>query len=126
MVEDRKLGEIIGYAKDGIEAMNKIIVYQPEIVLIDLLIPCKDGINVVKDFQNTDNKPIFIMISQVSSKDMIAKAYESGIEFFIQKPINAIEVENVIKKVKEKLDMQIKLNSIKKLFDSNKSISESN
>lgn len=106
--------------------MNKIIVYQPEIVLIDLLIPCKDGINVVKDFQNIDNKPIFIMISQVSSKDMIAKAYESGIEFFIQKPINAIEVENVIKKVKEKLDMQIKLNSIKKLFDSNKSISESN
>lgn len=66
------------------------------------------------------------MISQVSSKDMIAKAYESGIEFFIQKPINAIEVENVIKKVNEKLDMQDKLNSIKKLFDSSKTTNESN
>lgn len=66
------------------------------------------------------------MISQVSSKDLIAKAYESGIEFFIQKPINAIEVENVIKKVNEKLEMQTKLNSIKKLFDSNKSNDESN
>ncbi|TFZ40219.1 response regulator [Soehngenia longivitae] len=126
IVEDRELGEITGYAKDGIEAINKIIVYQPDIVLIDLLIPNKDGINVVKDFKNVNNKPVFIMISQVSSKDLIAKAYESGIEFFIQKPINAIEVENVIKKVNEKLEMQTKLNSIKKLFDSNKSNDESN
>ena len=45
------------------------------------------------------------MISQVSSKDMIAKAYESGIEYYISKPINAIEVESVIK-VKEKMSMR--------------------
>ncbi len=39
------------------------------------------------------------MLSQVSSKDMIAKAYENGIEFYISKPINAVEVKSVLKKV---------------------------
>lgn len=38
----------------------------------------------------------FIMLSQVSSKEMISSAYEAGIEFFIQKPINSVEVETVI------------------------------
>ncbi len=87
--------------------------------------PNKDGINIVKDFQNIKDKPIFIMLSQVSSKDMIAKAYESGIEFFVQKPVNAIEVENVVKKVKEKLDMQNKLNEIQKLFGANETVNRS-
>ena len=43
----------------------------------------------------------YIMISQVASKDMIAKAYESGVEYYISKPIDAIEVQTVIKKVIE-------------------------
>lgn len=118
-MEDKDLGDVVGYTTDGIDAVNKITANQPDIVLIDLLLPNKDGINIVKEFQKEVFKPIFVMISQVSSKDMIAKAYEAGIEFFIHKPINAIEVENIIRKVNEKIDMQKKLNTIKNMFSSN-------
>lgn len=38
-----------------------------------------------------------IMISQVSAKELISKAYSAGIDFFISKPINLIEVRSVLK-----------------------------
>ena len=60
-----------------------------------------DGISFVKQARKIVPDASYIMLSQVSSKDMIASAYEAGIEFFIQKPINSVEVEAVIKKVSD-------------------------
>jgi two-component system response regulator YcbB len=64
-------------------------------------LPEQDGISIIKKVKSLGVKSMFVMLSQVSDKDIIAKAYENGIEFFISKPINVIEVVNVIKKVKE-------------------------
>ncbi len=46
------------------------------------------------------------MLSQVSSKELIAKAYEKGISFYIQKPVNAVEVVSVLQNIKETLQMR--------------------
>jgi two-component system, response regulator YcbB len=43
----------------------------------------------------------FIMISQIENKEMVGQAYQRGIEFFIHKPINRLEVEAVLLKVNE-------------------------
>ncbi|SHK28710.1 DNA-binding domain-containing protein [Paramaledivibacter caminithermalis] len=117
IINDRDLGTVVGYSLNGNKASDEIFCLKPDIVLVDLFIPDKDGISIVKEIIRKDPSIAFIMISQVSSKDMIAKAYESGIEFYIQKPINAVEVENVIAYVKEKINSERKLNEIKKLFN---------
>ena len=57
-------------------------------------------------------------LSQVASKDMIAGAYESGIEFYIQKPINSVEVETVVRKVGQSLSAQRTLMQVQNLFTS--------
>ncbi|MFR7443531.1 MAG: DNA-binding domain-containing protein [Sellimonas intestinalis] len=49
--------------------------------------------------------------------DLIAKAYESGIEFFIQKPLNAIEVESVIRNVLKTLSMHRTIGKVQSLFE---------
>lgn len=116
IIADRELGEIIGYANNGISGFEEIIVLKPDIVLVDLLMPGKDGISLVKEVKSLYPYVQFIMISQVSSKDMIGKSYQSGIEYFISKPINAIEVESVIHKVEDKINTNRKLNQIKSLF----------
>lgn len=59
------------------------------------------------------------MLSQVSSKDMISEAYENGIEFYIQKPINSIEVESVLKKVKDSLNLKRTVVTVQNLFNNN-------
>jgi len=70
------------------------------------LLPHQDGMSIIKKVKSLNVKSMFIMLSQVSDKDMIAKAYELGIEFFISKPINVIEVVNVIRRVREYLAMK--------------------
>ncbi len=72
---------------------------KPDIVIVDLLMPRKDGLTLVREYKSKYPHIQYIMLSQVSSKDMIAKAYENGIEFYISKPINAVEVKSVLKKV---------------------------
>ena len=47
---------------------------------------------------------------------MIASAYEAGIEFFIQKPINSVEVEAVIKKVSDGLSMKRMVRKMQNIF----------
>lgn len=127
IIIDRTLGNLIGHATDGILGLKEIQRVIPDIVLVDLLMPGKDGISLVKDIKKLYPQIQFIMISQVSSKDMIGKAYQSGVEYFISKPINAIEVESVIRKVDEKIHINRKLNQIQSLFiDENSSKQDKN
>lgn len=107
------LGDVIGISDDGLQAIDEIKRLQPNIVLIDLLLPEIDGISIVSAMKEVKCKTTFIMISQVTSKEMIAEAYKEGIEFFINKPINVVEVVSVIKKVKEKINMVQVIRSFK-------------
>ncbi|WIV10583.1 response regulator [Proteiniborus sp. MB09-C3] len=116
IITDRNLGTLLGWANDGIDGLIEIQNLKPDIVLVDLLMPGKDGITLVKEVKNMYPNMQLIMISQVTSKDMIGKAYQSGIEYFISKPINAIEVESVIHKVQDKIKMNQKLSKIQSLF----------
>lgn len=122
IIYDRGLGEVVDYAMDGNEGVEKINKYNPDIVLVDLLMPEKDGLSLVREVTKYNNKVHFIMISQVMSKDMIGKAYEYGVEYYINKPINAVEVENVIKKVQEKIKLNKTLEKIKYIFAENISV----
>lgn len=117
IITDMNLGEVIGVAEDGLIASKEIENLNPDIVLADLLMPKMDGINLVKKLKERSPHIQYIMISQVTSKDMISKAYKAGIEYFINKPIDAIEVQTVIRKVKEKIDMNQKLEQIQSLFE---------
>lgn len=116
IIIDKNLGDVIGRVDNGIDALEEIELLKPDIVLVDLLMPGKDGISLVREAKKKDPEIQYIMISQVSSKDMISKAYQSGIEYYISKPIDAIEVQTVIKKVIEKIDINKKLSQIQSLF----------
>ncbi len=115
IIRERNLGNVIGYSQNGIEGEGEILELNPNIILVDLLMPGKDGLNLIKDIKGIRPNIQFIMISQVSSKDMIGKAYEYGVEYYINKPINALEIDNVIRKVIEKIQMGNAIKEIQKL-----------
>lgn len=114
IIDENNLGDVIGHSHDGDKALKEILMYNPDIVLIDLLMPKLDGNTVVKEMKLIKPTINFIMISQVSDHELIAESYKSGIEFFISKPLNKIEVEKVINKVAEKIIMERTLNDIRK------------
>lgn len=116
IIEDRDLGEVIGSCNNGIDAIQDIVDLKPDIAIVDLLMPNKDGIAVVNECKEAGSNTKFIMLSQVNNKEMVAKAYEKGVEFYIHKPVNAIEVEQIMKKVIEYVDAQKKLYKIQNIF----------
>lgn len=116
LIEENESGEVIGSSNDGETALNEILICNPDIVLVDLLLPKLDGNSLVREVKLLKPKIKFIMISQVSDVKLVGDSYNSGIEFFISKPINKIEVEKVISKVAEKIEIENMLNDIKRVF----------
>ena len=101
IINDCTLGTVIGEATNGQEAIPQILMTQPEFILIDLLMPKLDGISTLDHLVKNGYTGSVIMISQVVNKDMVADAYNHGVEYFIHKPINKIEVESVLRKTEE-------------------------
>lgn len=125
IIDNYRLGYVIGQAKDGNEAIDEIERLIPDIALVDLLLPSVDGIEIVKKIKDKKIKDKnintqLIMISEVRSKEMIGDAYKNGIEFFINKPINVIEVVSIIEKAIETLNLKKALTLIGKTMENSK------
>lgn len=116
IITERGLGTVCGSSDNGNDALEDLPFVKPDIVIADLLMPEMDGISFVSKAREICPDAAYVMLSQVSSKDMISSAYEAGVEFFIQKPINSVEVESVIRKVCEKLSMQRMVKKMQNIF----------
>ncbi|MGO4269771.1 response regulator [Paenibacillus sp. TAF58] len=113
IIDECGIGEVIGTAEGGMEGARMILKSKPEVVLIDLLMPDQDGIETITQLKNSGYDGKFIMISQIENKDMVGEAYQKGIEFFIHKPINRVEVEHVLSKVNEQWKYERYVSEIK-------------
>lgn len=117
IIATRNLGKIVGESGSGTLALKEILELNPDIVLMDLLIPGTDGIETIKKLKQAGSKSHFIMISQVDTEDMVSMAYESGIEFYIHKPINVTEVLSVIGRVKELINLKKSISIIQQTVE---------
>ncbi|WP_209121793.1 response regulator [Alkalihalobacillus sp. BA299] len=116
IIEDEDLGEIVGESADG-SCINTDLLERKkvDILLIDLLMPVRDGIETIRAFDPNFHVKV-IMISQVEAKELIGKAYSLGIEYYITKPINRLEVLSVLQKVTERVRLE------KSIYDFQKSL----
>lgn len=99
IIEEENLGEVIGYGEDGAGQELAIMKASPQVVLLDLLMPEVDGISLAAKLRSLGFSGRIVMISQVEDKEMVARAYKSGVEFYITKPINRIEVLAVLRQL---------------------------
>jgi two-component system, response regulator YcbB len=114
IIEDEDLGTVEGEAEDGSEVYSDELEAKGiDILLVDLLMPNRDGIETVREIAPTFSGKI-IMVSQVETKDMIGEAYSIGVEYYITKPINRLEVVSVLKKVCEHLHLKKSILEIQK------------
>ena len=116
IVEQCGLGRICGTTENGGVDLEGVLAADPDLILIDLLMPDKDGIQVVRELKEMGCRAKFIMISQVSAKELVSKAYLAGVDFFIQKPINLIEVRQVVGSVSRQLQNEQALRAIRSVF----------
>lgn len=96
--------EAIGYevvnAFDGLDAMEQMKANRPDLVLMDIMMPVIDGIEVVRQMKTDKNLreiPV-IMLTAAAQSDMLQKALAVGAVDYISKPFEPEVVQIAIKK----------------------------
>lgn len=91
--------EVAGEAENGAIAVNKYSELKPDLVLMDITMPEKDGIQALKDIKASDAGAKVIMCSAMGQQAMVIEAIQSGARDFIVKPFQADRVIEAVKKV---------------------------
>src|ERR1051325_2319395 len=89
-----KLGFEILPATSGAQALKRLGIRRPDLILLDLLMPDMDGFELCRRIRETPDWveiPI-IFLSSADDKDLIVRAFESGGVDYITKPFNHAEL----------------------------------
>ena len=99
-VEQEDEMEVIGMARDGKEAFEMISNVQPDIVLLDVIMPHLDGIGVLEKIAgaNLRKEPLCIMLSAVGQDKITQRALDLGAEYYVVKPF---DIKLLLKRIKD-------------------------
>lgn len=100
---------VVGVAKDGEEAYNVIKTKEPDVVLLDIIMPKLDGLGVldrVKKDKSIKKTPTFIMVSAIGQEKITEDAFNLGADYYLMKPFDNEMIINRIKHVKRSMDMK--------------------
>ena len=78
--------EVVGTAADGPEALAMIRQLQPDAVLMDLVLPRLDGMEVLQRMKELGLSPVTLIVSAFYNERMIASCAELGAYYFVPKP----------------------------------------
>lgn len=86
-------------AENGNVAVELAKLHRPDLILLDIVMPDKDGIEALKEIKEFNPNIKVVMASSVGTSDLLKKALENGAYDFIQKPISLEAITNLIEKV---------------------------
>lgn len=98
----KKEGFQVECAYDGNEALEKVHAFNPDIVLLDIMLPFKDGMEVCREIRKTYDMPIIMLTAKDSEIDKVL-GLELGADDYVTKPFSNREV---IARVKANLRRQ--------------------
>jgi diguanylate cyclase len=84
----------LNYAASGKDAIASLDIYHPDIILLDVMMPELDGVQVcqrIKSMEKWQAVPI-IMVTAISTKENLSYCLQTGADDFISKPLNALEL----------------------------------
>ena len=95
--------EVVGMATNGLEIINILKDKQPDIVLLDIILPQIDGLTPMEKVQtdkDVTKEPTFIVISAVGRESVTEDAFNMGATYYIMKPFDNQMLINRIRYVK--------------------------
>lgn len=100
--DDQSIAEIVGillrtegfevsYCADGNQAINAFQVVNPDLVLLDLMLPGRDGVDVCRAIRDTSGVPIVMLTARSDTSDVVT-GLEAGADDYVVKPIKNEEL----------------------------------
>ncbi len=91
--------DIAGEAENGAVAVDKYTETKPDLVMMDITMPEKDGIQALKEIRAKDGNASVIMCSAMGQQAMVIESIQAGAKDFIVKPFHADRVLEAVRKV---------------------------
>ena len=98
--ETQKDISIVGEAANGQDALKMIQEKQPDVVLLDMIMPALDGFGVLAHLQRTplEKRPRVIAVTALGRDDFIRRAVELGVMYYMIKPV---ELNVLVDRIRE-------------------------
>ena len=94
--------EVVGEAADGVDVIDQFLKLRPDLVMMDIVMPKRSGIDAVKAIKVEDPGAIVVMCSALGQEMLVMEAMDAGAKDFIVKPFKPDSVLSTLKKVMEK------------------------
>ena len=91
--------KVVADAKNGQEAVEKYIEYQPDVVTMDITMPDMTGIEALKKIKEINPDVKVVMISAMGQERMVKEAIINGAKSFIVKPFKEEHIIQTLNKV---------------------------
>lgn len=99
----RASGYEVLMAADGVEGLEQAQAQEPDLIVLDLLMPRMDGLEMLKELRSFSVVPIIILTAKGADADRI-KGLEMGADDYLPKPFNPDELVARIEAVRRRLD----------------------
>ena len=90
--------EVVGTAADGTEALERAAELQPDLILLELVLPKLDGLEVLRRLRDKGTSCRVIVLSGFVNGKVIAECSESGADYFIPKPC---DIQSLIARIRQ-------------------------
>jgi two-component system KDP operon response regulator KdpE len=84
----KKTGAHVFTARDGLEGISKLFTCNPDLIILDVMMPGTNGFEVCQRIRQVSNAPI-IMLTALNHEQEMLRGLESGADDFLSKPFNA-------------------------------------
>ncbi len=89
--------ELIAEASDGLEAVQMAGLHQPDVILMDLMMPGMDGITATREIHQKYPQVKVIALTSFSEQNLVQGALQAGAIGYLQKNVTAAELGNAIR-----------------------------
>lgn len=100
-VLDEESFEIVGTAKNGLEAVQQFKELQPKVITMDITMPFMDGIETIEKIIEIDDEARILVVSALSDKATLIKAMQLGAYGFLCKPFTDLELAEAVEELVE-------------------------
>ena len=91
---------VVGTAYDGEQAIRLIEERKPDVLVLDLMLPKKDGLSILKAMANMDRRPVVLATSAFVSTYVSAAAANLGVRYLMQKPCDLTALAEQLEEIR--------------------------